>query len=137
MTSTTELRGYCVRSRRRIALALLAALPFAGACQSDEVLCPQAILSPIIVEVRDASTGAPAAVGASGEIRSGSFTSPLALPGGNEDLELYSSGSAATYDVVVRKSGYRDWTRNGVLVLGDRCGVMASMILRANLERVP
>lgn len=126
-----------MKARRRLALGILAAFPLAVACQADQIVCPQAILSPIIVEVRDAATGAPAAVGATGEIRSGDFVSPLVLLGATEDLELYSSGPPATYDVVVRKSGYRDWTRSGVYVQGGTCGVARSIVLRANLERAP
>ncbi len=137
MTPATHFWRYRVRSRERIAIAVLTALPWASACQSDQMVCPNWFPSPIIVEVREALTGAPAAVGASGEIRSGSFASPLALQGPNEALELYSSGPAATYVVVVRKPGYHDWTRSGVYVQGNSCGVMRSIVLRANLERAP
>lgn len=104
-------------------------------CSSEQLMCPQWILSPIVVEVRDAATGAPAAVGATGSIRSGSFVSELTLPWPNEDLELYSSGGPGIYDVIVQKPGYRDWIRNDVRVTGGRCGVEKSVVLRANLER--
>lgn len=100
-------------------------------------MCPQWILSPIIVEVRDATTGAPAAVGATGTIRSGGFVSALVLPAPGEALKLYSSGGPATYDVLVQKSGYRDWQRNGVYVRGGHCGVEREVTLRADLVRTP
>jgi hypothetical protein len=100
-------------------------------------MCPQWILSPIVVEVRDATTGVPAAVGATGTIRSPGFVSALTLPAPIEQLRLYSSGGPGTYDVLVQKPGYIDWQRNGVYVRGGKCGVEREVVLRADLVRTP
>lgn len=106
-------------------------------CRSDSIMCPGENLSPIIVEVRDAAAGTPAAQGATGTIRSGDFVSPLVLPAPQEQLRLYSSGGPGVYDVVVQKPGYLDWTREGVRVAAGDCGVERSVVLRADLRRAP
>lgn len=123
-----------VRPKTRLGFVFLATVLFVTACDSDQILCPGEVVTPIIVEVRDATTGAPAAKGAGGEIRSRSFVSPLFVPHPDEDLELHANGPPATYEVLVRKPGYRDWSRTGVYVQGGRCGVARSTRLRANLD---
>lgn len=136
-----KLRLICLSASRvkaggRLCVGVLAVLSLPLACQSDDIVCPLTSDPAIIVEVRDGSTGAAAAVGATGEIRSGSFVSLLVRPAAAEQLQLYSSGPAATYDIVVRKEGYRDWTRSGVYVRGGNCGLERTVVLRANLERL-
>jgi hypothetical protein len=98
-------------------------------------MCPQWILSPIVVEVRDAATGEPAAAGATGTIRGGGTETPPVLPSSNERLRLYSTGGPGTYDVVVQKPGYLDWRRGGVHVEGGNCGVEREVVVRADLLR--
>lgn len=104
-------------------------------CNSEQLMCPQWLVSPIIVEVRDAATGLPAAQGAMGTIRSGTYVGTLLPATSTEPLELHAPGGPGMYDVTVQKTGYRDWTRNDVRVTGGRCGVEKSVVLRANLER--
>ena len=108
---------------------------FIAACGGGPMMCPQWLLSPIVVEVRDAATGAPAAVGATGSIRSGDRETPLRLPSPTEQLRLYSTGGPGTYDVFVQKPGYLDWRRDGVYVEGGNCGVEREVTVRADLLR--
>lgn len=108
-----------------------------ASCDWEGTVCNNAITPPIAVRVRDAATGAPSAVGATGTIRNGDFSAPLVLPHPSETLELYSDGPHATYDVVIQKPGYRDWESNGVYVPGGKCGVHKTIFLNAALQRVP
>ena len=86
------------------------------------------------MEVRDASTNAPAAQGATGSIKSGRFSSPLFPATPSEPLIMAAEGGPGVYDVRVQKQGYGDWARSGVLVLGGRCGVQQSVVLHAALD---
>ena len=112
---------------------------FISACGGGSIMCPQWILSPIVVEVRDAATGEPAAVGASGIIRKGNRETPLFVPGPNEHLRLFSNGGPdngpGLYDVFVQKSGYLDWRRDGVYVAAGNCGIERTVEVRADLVR--
>ncbi len=123
---------------RQVCPILLVVL--ASSCAPESVSCPASPnRQPIVVEVRDATTGEAAAVGTTGSIRDGEYVSALILPHPDELLTLYSQGLHGTYDVIVQRPGYRDWTRNGVYVRGgDECGGNVSTVtLRANLERAP
>lgn len=122
----------------RVCIAVLAVAAFQPtACQSDPISCPQWILSPIIVEVRDAATGEPAAQGASGWIIMGRDSARMLPATPTEQLELHAPGGPGIYDVVVQKAGFRNWTRDNVYVRGGNCGVERSVRLRADLERAP
>jgi hypothetical protein len=89
---------------------------------------------PILVEVRDGSTGLPAAQGAGGWIQNGNFTSPLMPATPDERLILASDGGPGVYDVVVQKQGYTTWIKRSVYVAGGKCGVDRSVQLNANLQ---
>lgn len=104
------------------------------ACNTGPVLCPAWIPPPILVEVRDRSTGAPAAQGAGGWINDGSFTSPVLPAQPGEPLVLASAGGPGFYEVVVQKAGYSTWTRRGIWVRGGSCGVNKSVHLKADLQ---
>ena len=128
-------QSYSREAWRRLAYSpLIAALFVTASCNQGAILCPAHLPPPILVEVRDATTGQPAAQGASGWITSGSYTSPLMPAAADEPLVLASEGGAGTYDVAVQKAGYSTWTRNGVLVRGGRCGVQRSVVLGAALQ---
>ena len=103
------------------------------ACNSGALLCPQQIAPPILIEVRDRTTGAPAAQGAGGFIKKGSFTSPLFPAQPSEPLVLASTGGPGLYYVVVQKTGYSTWTSNA-WVQGGSCGVNKSVHLKADLQ---
>lgn len=112
------------------------ALLFVGltSCLPEATLCPQWENPPILVAVRDGSTGSPAAQGAGGWIQDGDFVSPLMPAAPNEPLILASSGGPGVYDVVVQKSGYTTWIKRTVYVAGGSCGVNKSIQLNADLQ---
>jgi hypothetical protein len=105
--------------------AALAALPLAlAACPVGPTLtCTDEARSTLVLEVRDARTGAPAAQGARGTLREGTYsdtlvaTSPLHL----NAMETWER--PGRYDITVEKAGYRTFTRTGVEVGKDACHV--------------
>lgn len=109
-----------------------------AACSSGPISCPQWILSPVVVEVRDAMTGAPSAVGATGTLRSGESSWPLELPGVTEQLRLYPvgpPGGPGLYDVLIQKPGYHNWARNRIEVRSGACGIEKEVTVHADLQR--
>ncbi len=122
------------RSAARYQIVLLA-IPVA--CGSPTMLCPGNIDLPIQVETRDANTGAPAAQGAKGLITNGDYSAALLPATQSEPLWLAAVGGPGTYNVLIQKTGYKDWTQNGVYVKGSACGVNKTVLLSANLVRVP
>jgi hypothetical protein len=94
--------------------------------------CTLEALPYLVVEVRDARTGAPAAMGATGMVQEGSFIDTLYAI--NElVLETFEYERAGTYNVRIQKAGYQDWTAQDVRVKKGRCGV-ETVTLRARLE---
>ena len=108
---------------------LLGVLPVAlplmvAACNSTEenpVACTTEARAAINVDVRDSLTGQPAAAGAIGVAAEGSYA---------DTLDAFSATSlggayerAGTYAVTVRKPGYREWRRDGVVVTSDPCHI--------------
>lgn len=103
-------------------------------------MCTDILVAGLEVEVRDAVTGEPAAFGARGEIRDGSYVEMLQVEGfGTIDtataLMLVGAWERpGVYSVVVRKEGYRDWTVSGIVVEADACHVLR-VVVQAALER--
>lgn len=111
----------------------ITALVFLFACRPPEVMCPQWIVPPITVEVRDVQSGLPAAQGSVVTFRIGGQSATV-RPAAAEQVEVSALGGPGTYYVLVQKQGYKDWARNGVRVRGNQCGVAETLILKANLE---
>jgi hypothetical protein len=86
------------------------------------------------VEVRDAVTGAPAALGAVGHVSEGAFRADLESNGAADPARLFGPWErAGNYTVTVQKPGYRSWTQANVRVTADRCHVR-TVELRADLQ---
>lgn len=116
-------------TRACITVALLA-LPLV-ACDGFTVVCISAgaTLSgyartgseAIVAEVRDGSSGAPAATGATMLVRTATTVQSVE-GGGADDLFLsWDSGESGSVDVTVRKPGYHDWHRNDVKISPAGC----------------
>ncbi|HEX2077198.1 MAG TPA: hypothetical protein VHG08_05800 [Longimicrobium sp.] len=104
----------------------------------DPGVCTTDVHPAIVVQVRDAATQAPAASGATGVVRDGSFTAQLrqTLPGENA-LELRGAEErAGTYTVTIDKPGYQQWKQERVRVRDGSCHVQ-TVTLQASLVRVP
>jgi hypothetical protein len=82
----------------------------------------------IQVEVRDATTGRPAANGALGWVKDGRFTDSLRVVGHywEPDEAVHMQGALerpGTYHVMVQKPGYADWERRNVRARASGCSV--------------
>ena len=127
---------------RKVSLVAMAAL--LGACRGitepPRVFCPDILRMSLSVSVFDAATGTPAATDATVIVHSSAFQDSVVLtqevaPPLAPYMVFEDRAKAGTYSVIVRKSGYRDWQQNGVVIRADRCGVTSPAIVTANLER--
>jgi hypothetical protein len=113
---------------------------FAAAC-GDCLAIQYAALE---VEIVDATTGAPAAAGATilvvGPV---TFRDSVTFPPDSaSNSRVYeATGRDAVrglYDVTVRKPGYRTWTRTGIRVTEEHdCGYLNTVSLKAELVPEP
>jgi hypothetical protein len=92
----------------------------------DPVACPAIVEPAIVVEVRNARTGAPEADSALGVLRDGDYVDTMRVTGvTSEGTPLSLQGAlerAGTYDVQIEKEGFRPWTRENVTVESGECG---------------
>ena len=126
------------RHRRRPALLLAACTCVLSACSEATVCTADEPLPAVEVTVRDAVTGAPAAMGATGSIRDGDVVHELQMLEPSTGLHLSAYGRPGFYDVLIQKEGYQDWTRPRVQVKAQHRGCNRSMTvhLEARLEPV-
>jgi len=123
------------------AAAFLLGCPSSSEGDQDSLVCSQDIRPGIDIEVRDSRTGAPAACGATAEIREGDYLETLdaasrctVIP---DTTALFGAWErAGTYKVTVHKAGYQEWVKDDVVVVADQCHVQ-TMTLQANLEPAP
>jgi hypothetical protein len=110
--------------------------PFAGGYS-----CPAVISPAIVVEIRDARTGAPLANDARGAVREGAYVDSLTpyegTAAGAGPLVFFSRRAAderpGNYSVEVNHAGYRAWTLAGVRAVSGQCGVKTRRV-SASLE---
>jgi hypothetical protein len=106
----------------------------------EGVACTASVEPAVVIEIRDARTGAPLAGSAGGVVRDGTFADSL-RPYESTGVEpgpagLYSRRGAderpGTYAVEVRAAGYAVWTVSGVRASRGVCHVRTQRI-RASL----
>ncbi len=117
-------------------MLLLGLLALTSGCDAlGSVTCTTIALPAIIVYVRDAPSGVPAAGGATVVARSGSYADSVSVPTGlTYDYPVsLASERPGTYAVTVRKTGYRDWSQSNVRIDADQCHVR-TVTLTASLQ---
>ena len=104
--------------------------------------CPGITPPAISVEVRNAVTNAPEAQNARGRLIEGSYVDSMKVDqsttyqGESVPLVLEGAkGRPGTYTVLIEKRGFRSWSRSGVEVGKDECGVNTRR-LEAELEPI-
>jgi hypothetical protein len=128
---------------RRIWIAALLLPPVACGISPEGVACTASVEPAVVVEIRDARTGAPLAGSAGGVVRDGMFVDSLrpyeSTGAGPGSAGLYSRRGAderpGTYAVEVRATGYTVWTVSGVRASRGVCHVRTQRI-RASLAPV-
>lgn len=126
----------------RSVLFLLATLALYPACKDDGTsgrICTTEARAGIQVDVRDATTGEPAADGAIAYAQEGAYVDTLrtfpSLPPQASSMMVGVYERPGVYTVVVRKSGYRQWVQSNVIVTKDECHVI-TVQLQVRLEGV-
>ena len=125
-------------------LLLAVALLTIGGCDLLDnklgVDCTDNFVFGLEVAVQDSSTGAPAASGAQLIAQDGAWADTVGFPPTRPDLDalpLVGAGErAGTFTVTVRKAGFRDWQRSGIVVTADECHVH-TVELTARLQPAP
>jgi len=120
-------------------LLVVATVGWLAACNSTEssgiIKCTLDLKPAIVVKIRDAASQLPAADGATGYVRDGSYVDSLEAYGETE-AGLLSMQAArerpGTYTVIVMKDGYQTWERQAVKVGHDVCHVQ-TVTLTADL----
>jgi hypothetical protein len=130
-----------LRCSRLVGPALAAvALAACNLVESREPICTGVFVWGLRVTVQDSVTGAPAASGAQLIARDGAYADTSAFPPDRPDLDgqpLVGAGERpGTYTVTVRKSGFMEWVRTGVVVTADECHVRP-VDVAARLQRAP
>ena len=130
--------------RRRSWAAILAAAGVLTGCRDPlgQPVCTASWDPGVVVEMRDARTGAPIADAARGSVRDGAYVDSLRPYGslGPAPGTLYSRSAAhervGIYSVEVLRDGYLPWTAEGVRVTRGVCHVR-TQTLRADMTPVP
>lgn len=114
---------------------VLAGLPLLGGCEWIGVACPDVGSYAVNVEVRDAVTGVPATEGAILIVQEGEYADTVQGGPGAPPVLAAAPERPGTYNVLVQKAGYQDWTRQDVRVRrGGGCDRLKSARLTANLQ---
>ena len=110
-------------------LAVSFAFPLLGGCNIVGVDCDTGILPAITVAVIDASTGLPAADGASGYVQDGAFRDSLRVirwDSANRATHLGAAEErAGTYTIVIERPGYEPWSVTQVRARDRGCHAVA------------
>jgi hypothetical protein len=121
-------------------LLALSLLTLTGCELITDPVCTLEAVSGLHVTVEDSLTGAPAASGAQLIAQDGAFADTVSFPPNRPELDAQALESArerpGTYTLTVRKPGFIDWIRSGVVVTKGECHVRP-VALTARLQRVP
>jgi hypothetical protein len=108
-----------------IPLFAMSAALASSACNT--YMCDTGIFPALSVEIRDSTTNAPAAAGATAVATNGVFTDSVLV---THDLLIgLAEERAGRYTIRVRKEGYRLWSRSSVVVESGDCGVNTVHVL--------
>lgn len=119
--------------------SILYGLAVLSGCGNEPTVCTANSVFAVTVNVRDGATGEPAAFGATLVLRDGQYAdSVTGVYSGPSEFSASHIGAAmdrpGTYDVTVRKTGYRTWTLSQVAVALGECGV-EGVTLVVSLQR--
>jgi hypothetical protein len=118
-----------------LACGVLLPATLAGCDVLDPGICTTDVRPAIVVQVRDAATQAPAASGATGTLRDGSFGTVIRPDPGENALGMRGAEERpGTYAVTVDKPGYQQWKQENVRVRDGSCHVR-TVTLQASLVR--
>lgn len=95
-------------------------------------VCPASIDPAVVVEVRNAVSGAPEAKNARGRLIDGSYSDSMRVASLNsEGLPIALEGAderAGTYAVLIEKQGFESWSQSGIDASEGECGVKTEQL---------
>ena len=107
----------------------------ASGCNLADVSCPQIAAPAVLLQIREAGTGFPAADGARGIVQDGTYSDSLRVvawePPAAPDTKLYMAAAfdrPGTYSVTLEKQGYQTFQQAGVVVGTNECGTEQAQI---------
>ena len=113
--------------------------PFEPGEKTTALPCPNRYSPGIIVEIYDAASGEPAADDVLGYVLDGAYADtlrPHGMTGEGKAVSLQGAHErAGTYTVVIKKSGYAEWSVEGIVVKTGPCGVL-TVVVEAQLEPI-
>ena len=90
----------------------------------------------VVIDVQDSLSGASIADSARGVAQAGAYLDSLWLTA--PPPRLIGGNRLGTYEVIVERAGYRQWTRSGVVVSRQgECGNVIPVQLTTLLQRTP
>ena len=105
----------------------IALMPIAACALIAGQDCSTDIRFAVNVKVTDSVTGATIASGAQLVVWDGQYVDSTSIPAGHPEMDawdLKAAGErAGAYTVFVRKTGYREWVRSGVVSTSTKCHV--------------
>jgi hypothetical protein len=120
---------------RKLGIGILAAAAGLWSCEEPAALvCPDILRPSVAVTVTDSATNLSTITGSKLKITSGAYadsmSANIAFP------QLFAGDRPGTFDVLVTKQDFGDWTRPGIVVQSDRCGQAETVELTARLQRI-
>jgi hypothetical protein len=122
-------------------MAVISCLLLHGCGTDPTHICTGEFVPGICVSVIDATTGQPAACGATGWVIENGYSQAMddqcqaGLPDSLQSAALCGAWErAGIYTVFIVKAGYQPWSRGRVVVRADECHVH-TVALEARLER--
>jgi hypothetical protein len=97
----------------------------------DPVACTTEYVSGLVLEVREAGTGAPAAQGAVATVTDGDYVEVAAGPVSGDPNAVFIAAAGerpGTYAIQVVREGYITWDTAGVVVEADICHVIPEQV---------
>ncbi|MBA4157921.1 MAG: hypothetical protein H0X65_10655 [Gemmatimonadetes bacterium] len=123
--------------RKAIWSALTASALVLSACNALGITCPDVGRHALVVEVREAGTGANAVPDAILLVRDGEYMDSVQGQADGPAMLAAAPEWAGTYSVIVRKVGYEEWTRNDLRVRrSGACNALGTVNLVADLQPV-
>jgi predicted lipoprotein with Yx(FWY)xxD motif len=105
---------------------------------TDPRVCTAYAAAAITTYVKDSVTGSWAGSGTTLVVQDGTFVDSVSVPAGRPDVDAMPLSTPGTYErsgtylVTVRRHGYHEWVKSGVLVRAGECHV-EGVVLTARL----
>ena len=112
--------------------SLVAIVAFSsGLACSGDIVCTANPKWALMVSVLDSTTNLSTVTGATIVARTGTFVDSIAIssaPGSDPGSVFLGVNHSGSYSLSVTKSGYKTWTRTGIVVGTNQCGTVVQRV---------